>query len=82
MDDFVNLKEQFNLKPETELLKLNPKLKWGLWYPLDPSEYNGYWGFRPYKGLWKHINPWWYYPYPYPTPINYLQDSCTLITPE
>jgi hypothetical protein len=51
-------------------------LKQGLVYPLDPAAYYGYWGFRPYKGLWKHINPWWYYPYPYPTPINYQTDSC------
>lgn len=52
------------------------KFKQGLWYPLDPAAYYGYWGFRPYKGLWGKINPWWYYPYPYPTPINYQTDSC------
>lgn len=52
------------------------KFKKGVWYPFDPSAYYGYWGFQPYKGLWGHINPWWYYPYPYPTPINYQTDSC------
>lgn len=46
-------------------------------YPIDSSAYYGYWGFVPYKGLSKNINPWWFYPYPYPTPINYLCDSCS-----
>lgn len=45
-------------------------------YPLNPSDYRGYWGFRPYKGLWRHINPWWYYPYPYPLPIGF--NDCNL----
>lgn len=72
-DEFVsssnsfNQLEQFNSNLEQD--KRTCRLKQGLWYPLDPTAYYGYWGFRPYKGLWGHINPWWYYPYP--TPMGY-----------
>jgi len=71
-NDLVNSDEQFNLFNNE--LTLNTGLKQGLWYPFGPSNYYNYWGFQPYKGLWGHINPWWYYPYPYPTPIDY--NSC------
>jgi len=41
-------------------------------YPYGPSPYYfNNWGWIPYKGLYPYYNPWWYYPYPYPLPINY-----------
>ncbi len=73
---FINLREPYLSVHQSTIdnCKLTPKLKSGSWYPFNPSNYYGYWGFQPYKGLWGHINPWWYYPYPYPTPIDYY--SC------
>ena len=83
IDEFIsssnssNQLEQFNSNLEQEEQnKSTCKLKQELLYPIEPEAYYGYWGFRPYKGLWVYINPWWYYPYPYPTPINYQTDSC------
>jgi hypothetical protein len=68
-----------NIPVETfdEQQKLNQtcQLKKGTWYPYGPDKYgNEYWGWKPYDGLWPYYNPWWYYPYPYPTPIGY--NSC------
>lgn len=76
-DEFVNPFTSLNLYNKFE--QFNPNLEHEqheLWYPLDPEAYYGYWGFRPYQGLWGKINPWWYYPYPYPTPVGYQTDSC------
>lgn len=79
-DEFVSSSNSYNqlerFNSNLEQYKKTWELKQGLVYPLDPAAYYGYWGFRPYKGLWGKINPWWYYPYPYPTPINYQTDSC------
>lgn len=72
---FVSNLEQ-EQQEQQEQDKRNCGLKQGLWYPLNPEAYYGYWGFRPYKGLLGKINPWWYYPYPYPTPVDYQTDSC------
>lgn len=75
-DDFTSAikNNEYFFSIDTEI---NNKLKHGLYYPFNPSDYNNnYWGFRPYKGLWGNINPWWYYPYPYPLPIDYYQGLC------
>lgn len=76
-NEFMNLGEEFT-SHFSNYMGTNTtcnSCKQGLWYPFNPKEYYGYWGFKPYKGLWDHINPWWYYPYPYPTPIDYY--SCS-----
>jgi hypothetical protein len=73
-NEFMNLGEEFTSHFLNNINNTNTtcdSCKQGLWYPFNPKEYHGYWGFIPYKGLWGHINPWWYYPYPYPTPIDY-----------
>jgi hypothetical protein len=76
-NEFMNIDEEFtsyfykNNNNNNNSNTTCDSCKQGLWYPFNPEEYYGYWGFKPYKGLWGHINPWWYYPYPYPTPIDY-----------
>jgi hypothetical protein len=44
-------------------------------YPYEPSNYFNNWGWYPYRGLWPYYNPWWFYPKPYPLPIDY--NKCT-----
>lgn len=72
-NEFINLYEEFTSHFLNNINNTTcDSCKQDLWYPFNPKEYHGYWGFIPYKGLWGKINPWWYYPYSYPPKSNLI----------
>ena len=67
-NEFYSRSQDENFINENRQNDINYKV-----YPYGPQNYKNNWGWYPYRGLYPYYNPWWYYPYPYPKPIDYNQ---------